>query len=80
MASVGNISLEPGSRLDLDNQTLKISGTVSSNGNINAINGNIEFEDTTLNGNFDLRICDYATRLEPTDFVQLVLTLDITDK
>ena len=47
LASVGNISLEPGSRLDLDNQTLKISGTVSSNGNINAINGNIELNGTT---------------------------------
>ena len=42
IGKVKNITLEPGAILYLDNQTLKISGTVTSNGNINAVNGNIE--------------------------------------
>ena len=66
-------------RLPLSNFPFFVFSSNSSH-QVGNINGNIEFEDTTLNGNFDLRICDYATRLEPTDFVQLVLTLDITDK
>jgi hypothetical protein len=53
--------------------------SANNNHQIGNINGGIEF-DCDINGNLDLRICDYATKAEPADFVQLVLTLDITDK
>ncbi len=46
MAKVKNITILPGATLYLDGQQLQVYGTINSNGNLNAVNGDIELAGT----------------------------------
>lgn len=46
---------------------------------VSNINGELIFDDVNFNGNLDLRFVDAEASAVPTNFVNLILTLDITE-
>jgi hypothetical protein len=54
--------------------------SANNNHQIGNINGDLVYEDVNFNGNLDIMILDAETQAVPTNFVTMVLTLDISDK